>query len=197
MKKRKKSNNQQLNINQSVEIDYDKLAKCITSAIIESKNEEEKIIEQNEDELDKNWKKTIGLKEHEQNEKLLKRLGVDISNDLHILKIFIFFKKDYAKNTQMTFGIMAIILSIIFRCLWLLFGLLSVSTIGLILTAKISAWYLLFFLYTLFFAQLMHIISLEIEQMEDENMINMIFSSLMAFIAALFTVISFVYSISH
>ena len=58
MKKRKKSNNQQLNINRSLEIDYDKLAKCITSAIIESKNEKEKAIEQKEEEIERNWHKT-------------------------------------------------------------------------------------------------------------------------------------------
>ena len=124
-------------------------------------------------------------------------MGVDISNELHILKIFVFFKKDYAKNTQMSFGIMAMISSFVFRTLWLMFILLSLSIIYLVVTTKVPAWSLMFILFTLPFAQIMHIIAMEIDQMESNEMINMIFSSLMAFIAALFTVISFIYSIGH
>ena len=124
-------------------------------------------------------------------------MGVDISNELHILKIFVFFKKDYAKNTQMSFGIMTMISSFVFRFLRLMFVLLSFSIVYLVITAKLPAWSLMFILFTLPFAQIMHIIAMEIDQMESNEMINMIFSSLMAFIAALFTVISFIYSIGH
>ena len=44
----------------------------------------------------------------------------------------------------------------------------------------------------LFFAKIMRIIQLEIDEMRSNEMINMIFSSLMAFIAALFTVLAFI-----
>ena len=197
MRKKKKSNNQQLNINKSVEIDYEKLAKCITNAIIESKDEVEKLTEQKEEEIDRNWRKTIGLKEYKQNEKLFKRWAIDISNFYHMMKTLVFYKRNYAQDVRMTFPFMAMISSMIFNCLRLLFILLSLSIIYLVVTATIPAWSLIFLLLTLLFAQIMHIIAMEIDQMENNEMINMVFSSLMAFIAALFTVISFVYSISH
>lgn len=196
-KRNKKADNKQTNINYNVEIDYDKLAKCITNAIIESKSEEKKLIENEEKELNINWHKTIGLKEHGVNENIFKRICISISNAFHIFKTFIFYKKDYAQNPRMAFGFMVMILLAIFGILRLMFFLLSVAIIYLLATGTVSKLFLIFLLYTLFFERLMRIIGLEIDQMEDKEMINMIFSSLMAFIAALFATISFICTVIH
>lgn len=178
------------------EIDYDKLAYAIEKAIAESETEKKKQIEKEEEEVDKNWRKTIGLKEHEKKENFFKHICINISNFFHMLKTFINYKNNYAKDTRMTFTFMAMISAFIFGTLQFMFILLSVVIIYLVIIATVSAWFLLFLLFTVFFAQLMHIIVMEIDQMENNEMINMIFSSLMAFIAALFTVISFVYTVN-
>ncbi|MDE6708589.1 MAG: hypothetical protein K2K06_11205 [Oscillospiraceae bacterium] len=191
MRKKKNKQFQEPNI-KVTEIDYDKLAKSITEAIIESKKKEEELIETEEETLNKNWQKTIGLKEHSENEKIFKHIGINISNMFCLLKTFIFYKKDYAKDTRMAFAFMALISSLIFWVLQWLFIAISIMVVCLVVMKTISAWFLSILILTLFFAQLMHIIQMEIDQMESNEMINMIFSSLMALIAAIFTVLSFV-----
>ena len=195
MRKKKKSQSQESTI-KVTEIDYDKLAKSITKAILESRNEEDKQIEQKEEEINRNWHKTIGLQEHTENEKLFKRIGISISNFFHFLKVFVFYKKSYAKDTRMAFAFMAMISSVIFEVLELLFIAISVAVIYLVVIKTVSIWFLSILLLTLFFANLMRIIRMEIDQMENREMINMVFSSLMAFIAALFTVLSFIRTVN-
>lgn len=191
MRKKKKSQSQETTI-KVTEIDYDKLAKSITKAILESKNEENKQNEQKEEELSRNWRRTIGLKEHTENEKLFKHIGISISNFFHSLKAFVFYKKSYAKDTRMAFAFMALISSMIFDVLEWMFIAISAAVVYLVVIKTVSVWFLSILILTLFFAKLMRIIRMEIDQMESNEMINMIFSSLMAFIAALFTVLSFV-----
>lgn len=191
MAKKKRNQPTQSNI-QVAEIDYDKLAKSITKAILESKKEEDQQLAKNEEELNKSWRSTIGLKDHTENEKLMKRIGIDISNALHAMKTFVFYKRSYAKDTRMAFAFMALISSMIFDVLEWLFIAISVAIVYLVVIKTVSVWFLCILILTLFFAKLMRIIRMEIDQMENDEMINMIFSSLMAFIAALFTVLAFI-----
>ena len=92
----------------------------------------------------------------------------------------------------MAFAFMALISSAIFDVLEWLFISISAAVVYLVVIKTVSVWFLSILILTLFFAKLMRIIRMEIDQMESNEMINMIFSSLMAFIAALFTVLSFV-----
>lgn len=93
----------------------------------------------------------------------------------------------------MAFAFMALISSVmIFDILEWLFISISAVIVYLVVVKTVSVWFLSILILTLFFAKLMRIIRMEIDQMESNEMINMIFSSLMAFIAALFTVLSFV-----
>ena len=174
------------------EIDYEKLAKCITKSIIESKKDEEKQIELKEEEKYRNWRSTIGMREHFPNERLFDRIKINVGNDFRALMAFIFYKKDYAKDTRMAFASMAMISSLIFKALEVFFILLSLAVIYLVFLKSYPVWFLSALILTLFFAKLMCIIRMEIDQMESNEMINMIFSSLMAFIAALFTVLAFI-----
>ena len=96
----------------------------------------------------------------------------------------------------MAFAFMAMISSVIFEVLELLFIAISVAVIYLVVIKTVSIWFLSILLLTLFFANLMRIIRMEIDQMENREMINMVFSSLMAFIAALFTVLSFIRTVN-
>ncbi|MDE6835027.1 MAG: hypothetical protein K2J39_12405, partial [Ruminococcus sp.] len=110
--KSNKVNNHIDNIN--INIDYEKLAEAVTKAILKSKEEEEKALKIEEDILDKEWQKTIGLKEHSKNENWFKKKWIDFVNNFFALKTFIFYKKDYANKTRMSFAFMAYICCTIF-----------------------------------------------------------------------------------
>lgn len=191
MRKKKKCQSQETTIKIS-EIDYDKLAEAVTKAILKSKEEELKKSESEEEKELERWRNKLGFKEHSNNESIFKTKMIDFYNSLIALKTIVFYKKDYAKETNFSFGIMAIICSYIFELLEILFLILFVLIILSVAMRKLSPLGLLTVPIVLFFAKIMRIIQLEIDEMRSNEMINMIFSSLMAFIAALFTVLAFI-----
>lgn len=192
-------------------IDYDKLAKLITESQDNSKynaNLEKNITnalksysEYEKSEIDRRnlerrklWKQKIGLLDVPENSKWIKRKAIELINSLILFKTFVFYKKEYAKEVKASFMFMAMISSFLFFILELAFLALSIIIVYIVVKNHLELSYLSFIIPSLVFAKLMHIIGLEIDQMKDNEMINMIFSSLMAFIAALFTVLSFIRS---
>lgn len=172
-------------------IDYDKLADTINVAISQSLSEE-KSDEKFEKKL-KNfeWRRAVGLKEYPYNSKWLKKKLIDFLNLFIFFKAVICYKKGYVKDARITFAFMTMICVYIFFVLELAFYLI---VIGHILNEGkniLHIKYLLFDGSLLFFGRMMRVIRLEIDHIQDNERINMIFSSLMAFIAALFTTLAF------
>ena len=191
------------------EIDYDKLAKAIANtqkgeinsrqleesfvnAIHLYKEDEIRKAEKEKEERKEKWLKSIGYIDDSQVDNRLKKYLSHNINNFILLKTFVFYKREYAKDVKMSFMFMMLVCSIIFLLLELAFLVFTLVLSYYIIISKSNLLYLSLNLVLLFFAKLMHIIRLEIEQMQDKEMINMIFSSLMAFIAALFTVLAFI-----
>ena len=191
------------------EIDYDKLAKAIANtqkgeinsrqleesfvnAIHLYKEDEIRKAEKEKEERKEKWLKSIGYIDDSQVDNRLKKYLIHNINNFILLKTFVFYKREYAKDVKMSFMFMMLVCSIIFLLLELAFLVFTLVLSYYIIISKSNLLYLSLNLVLLFFAKLMHIIRLEIEQMQDKEMINMIFSSLMAFIAALFTVLAFI-----
>ena len=172
-------------------IDYEKLTKSIIDAINQNKENENKNKAHEEEQKIANWRDMFGLKEYHEDAKWYQKLDVGLYNDWIALKSFIFYKKKYAKNTSITFGFMALICSIIFFFIQYAFLVGAIALAVLVYKGEIEPVFLLFELFLLFFFNVMRIIRLEIDQMKENDMINMVFSSLMAFIAALFTTLAF------
>ena len=193
MKKKRKCNTEQRPIIlNSVEIDYDKLADAIVKGIMESTARERQNQQRNEVKKQEEWDKKIGFIKHTDGEKFIKRKWVEFLNGLIALKAFIFYKKEYTSETRFSFEMMQMICTAILYLICFAFLGLSILIIVCVAVYHMPIWILSFLLITLFFARFVHIISMEIEQMQNNEMINMIFSSLMAFIAALFTVLAFI-----
>ncbi len=173
-------------------IDYEKLTESITKAFIQNKENEKKEKAIEEEKNTANWRKTYGFKDIAKNDKWYRKIGVGLYNDLIALKVFILYKKDYAQKSAMTFGFMALICSIIFTVAQYIFLGGAIAVTVLVVKGKIDPIFILLDLFFLFFFNLMRVIKIEIDQMKDNDIINMVFSSLMAFIAALFTVLAFI-----
>jgi len=172
-------------------IDYDKLAESINKALLQSREDEKKEKANEEEQEIANWRSMFGFKELKDDAKLHQKIGVGLYNDWIALKSFIFYKKRYAQNTSMTFNFMALICSIIFLAIQLAFLAGAIALVALVYNGKIAPEFLVFEVIILFFFNMMRVIRLEIDQMKENDMINMVFSSLMAFIAALFTTLAF------
>ena len=173
-------------------IDYDKLADTINVAVSQSLSEE-KSDEKFEKKL-KNyeWRKEIGLKEYPHNSKWLKKRLIDFLNIFISMKVVVFYKKGYVKDARMTFAFMTMICVYIFVALEFAFYLIAISQIIVEGKNIINIKYLLFEGSLLVMGRMMRVIRLELNHIKDNERINMVFSSLMAFIAALFTTLAFI-----
>lgn len=172
-------------------IDYEKLTESIIDAFKQNKEIEKKEKALEEENDNSNWRETLGFIELQKNDVWYRKLGVDIHNNLVALKAFIFYNR-FAKDSSMTFGFMAFLCSIIFTCLQYLFLGGSIIVTLLVFKDILKPIFLLLDLFFLFYCNMMRVIRIEIDQMKDNVLINMVFSSLMAFIAALFTVLAFI-----
>ena len=172
-------------------IDYDKLVESINKALLQSREDEKKEKINEEEQKIANWRSMYGFKELQDDAKLHQKIGVGLYNDWIALKTFIFYKKRYAQNTSMTFSFMALICSIIFFVIQYAFLAGAIALAVFVFKGEIEPVFFAFEVIILIFFNIMRIIRLEIDQMKENDMINMVFSSLMAFIAALFTTLAF------
>lgn len=177
-------------------IDYEKLAHAIVKAQQISKEKAERDEKKEQAKHKCEWYKTIGYTELKGNEKILSRLGVEISNFFVIIKTFLFYKKEYAKTDNMTFSLLQMATSGILEIIKLLFYVIGILFIVALATAikdeiaTMGIWigYILLSFLTFVLGKMFKIASFEVENMTDRNLLISIFSAMTSFIAMMLAI---------
>lgn len=178
----------------NIEIDYDKLAKSIinVSKCFEEKKETE------EEEQRQNALKELRNKYKIQEEISGKGVSVffkKIANNFKYIRAFLGYNEKQAAHPVMTFDLMRAISGLFFLIIEVIFIVLGGAIIfNASFYEKISDRTVYAFLgfFIVFLASFFRIPKLEVNVMKNKEMLITIFSVIMAFIAALFTVLSFV-----
>ena len=173
------------------EIDYEKLANVVSTAIISANKSEKEALRKETEKHNKERHRSMGLIEYPVNTKLFRRKLIDFLNFFIGLKNIIFYKKEYARDIRMTYEMLRFVsslaLSIAQFFIWISLLLSIIQSIN----NQINPLLLLFYVPVLLFERFLNIMRLEIEAMENREVLMSFFSALMAFIAALFSILSF------
>ncbi len=178
------------------DIDYNKLAEAIVKAHKKIKETEEKDAKRREKEERKEWLDIIGYKEIELNLPWHKKKLQSIKNDFATLKVVFTFKAENAKTPRLTFELMRLGTGLIYGISeWLLY-LLGAFFIASPFIMKDKY----FFDYgnigigflSIFFGKIIRIAKLEVENVNDKEMLNTIFSANMTFVGIVLAIIAIV-----
>ena len=183
---------------QKDEIDYDKLA----DAIVKAHNcikEQERIEQCNERErLEAKWHEAIRYKEYSETRNVFFRIIREIRNTIVVLFSIIFFRKKYAKDDIVTFGLMKMAISSLFGIIkWLLYIVALIFLLGAFYSLDKNEWivqpiYILHSFVVLVFARLFRVAAYETENMNDRQNLIGVLSALSAFLALIIAIISLV-----
>lgn len=181
------------------EIDYDKLADAIVKAQKIIKDDENEEIKEQEKQKRENWQKAIGYKKYDDDKaKFYVKAGHRVRNFFSVLFHFIFFSEKKATTDTVTFGLLQMTTSGIFKLcstililLTLLFILKSFAMIQENeFIFKFQPIYLGYALPTFMFSKFFKIASFEIVNLKDRNYVIAIFSATTCFFAMVFALIA-------
>lgn len=191
-----KSNSQQY---VKTDINYDKLAEAIVKAYKTIKTTEEKESEKQSKEERKEWLNIIGYKEYSEGENWLLKKWHSMKNDFATLKCIFTFKAKDAKTPRLTFELIRLGTGLIYGLceflLYLLGAFFVVSPFVLQDTIPIDYAYIALGFLSVFFARIIRIAKLEVENIKDKELLNMIFSANMTFWGVILAVIAIIIQI--
>lgn len=185
----------------TVEIDYDKLADAIVKAHDRIKLQEQ--IEQDNEQKQSNdqWNSIIHYKNYPETRNIFLRGVWEFRNLITVLFSIVFFKKKYANDDVVTFGLMRLALSSLFRIIkWLLYAVFLIMLFGIFYSLERKEWitqpiYILYSFGALLFARLFRVAEFEAENMHDRQNLIGILSALSAFLALIVAIISLVVAV--
>lgn len=190
---KKKSNNSQYI---RTDIDYDKLAEAIVKAHQKVQDIEEKCAERKDKEERKEWQKTIGYIEYPETEKGFLKKWHSMRNDWAVFCSAMTFKAEYAKKPRVAFELMRLATSSLYRLCEILLYILGLAIMFVaVCAATISpigfacipigtiAW---------FFARIVRIAKLEVENITDKDILNTLFGANMTFLGVILAMVAIV-----
>lgn len=181
------------------EIDYDKLADAIVKAQKIIKDDENEEIKEQEKQKRENWQKAIGYKKYDDDKaKFYVKAGHRVRNFFSVLFHFIFFSEKKATTDTVTFGLLQMATSGIFKLcsgilvfLSLIFVLMSFAMMKeKELIFKFQPEYLGYAVPTFLFSKFFKISSFEVANLKDRNYVIAIFSATTCFFAMVFALIA-------
>lgn len=178
-----------------VEIDYDKLAEAIEKA--HNRIKEQDRIEQCDEQkqLEAQWHKAIHYKEYPETRNVILRKIREIRNIIAVLFSVIFFRRKFAKDDIVTFGLMRMAISSLFGIIkWLLYVVALCMLLGSFYSFEEYKWiiqpiYILYSFIILVFARLFRVAAYEVENMNDRQNLIGILSALSAFLALIISLV--------
>ena len=184
-----------------VEIDYDKLADALIKAHNRIKDQERIEQRHEQKQLEAKWYEAIHYKEYPETRNIFLRGTREIRNIIVVLFSVVFFKKKYAKDDIVTFGLMRMAISSLFGIIkWLLYAVVLIMLLGSFYSFDKNEWifqpiYILHSFVILVFARLFRVAEYEVENMKDKQNLIGILSALSAFLALIISIISLVVAV--
>lgn len=185
----------------TVEIDYDKLAAAIENAHNRIKEQERNEECNEEKRIKEKWHTVIHYKDYPETKNIFFRAVHIIRNDIVAFFSLIFFKKKYAKDDVVTFGLMRMALyTLLWLIKWAFYGVFIIMLLGAFYSFESNEWItrvdcILFSLIPFLFARLFRVATFEVENMHNRQNLIGILSTLSAFLALIVAIISLVVAV--
>lgn len=184
-----------------VEINYDKLADAIVNA--HNRVKEQERIEQSDEQkkLEDDWDAAIHYKNYPETRNIFLQGIREIRNTIAVLFSIIFFKRKYAKDDVVTFGLMRMAISSLLGIIKVLLYLVSIFLLLVsFYSIENKEWimqpiYILYSFVALLFARLFRVAEYEVENMRDRQNLIGILSALSAFLALIVAIIALVVAV--
>ena len=183
----------ELEIESKVEIDYDKLAQ----AIVKAKQIEEEIAAKKKAADLEEWKRSLGVNNHEDKRGIKKKIFVFLNN----IKVFlnlIFFSKKKKVRVSMTGAVMQGITTMFFHVIKVMLWILSLAFISVcIYHGNMAfgplnfAYYIGFAIIAFMLASIFRLMAIETEQITDRERVLGIFTAVMSVIPMIEIIVSF------
>lgn len=184
-----------------VEIDYDKLADAIVNAHDRIKEQEQNEQCEAQEKQEARWHTVIHYKDYPETRNIFLRGIREVRNAVVVLFSAVFFRKKYAKDDIVTFGLMRMA---IVSTLGLIKLMLYLAAFLLFLCVFYSfddkTWiarpmYLLYSFVAFIFARMFRVAAFEADNLNDKQSIIGILSALSAFLALIVAIISLVVAV--
>ena len=183
----------ELEIESKVEIDYDKLAQ----AIVKAKQIEEEIAAKKKAADLEEWKRSLGVNNHEDKKEIKKKLFV-FFNRAKVFLNLIFFSKKKKVRVSMTGAFMQSITAMFFHMIKVMLWILSLAFISVCIYHANMAFDLLNYVYYIGFAiiafmlaSIFRLMAIETEQITDRERVLGIFTAVMSVIPMIEIMVSF------
>lgn len=183
----------ELEIESKVEIDYDKLAQ----AIVKAKQIEEEIASKKKAADLEEWKRSLGVNNHEDKKGIKKKFFV-FFNHAKVFLNLIFFSKKKKVRVSMTGAFMQSITAMFFHMIKVMLWILSLAFISVCVYHGNMAFDLLNYVYYIGFAiiafmlaSIFRLMAIETEQITDRERVLGIFTAVMSVIPMIEIIVSF------